>query len=68
MISHIPRPLYFILSFLKEVHVEMKKVNWLERQEVIRYTLLVFGLSLFVAVYLGALDYIFSWALRQFIF
>ena len=55
------------VRFLREVRGEMKKVNWLSRQEVTRYTLLVFGISLVVAAYLGALDYALSLALKQFI-
>ena len=53
--------------FLGEVRAEMRKVNWLTRGEVIRYTLLVFGISFTVAIYLGALDYILVQILKRFI-
>jgi len=52
-----------IVSFLKEVRLEIKKVNWLTRQEVLRHTIVVVLFSLVVSVYLGALDYIFQWIL-----
>ena len=43
---------------------EMKKVTWPTKKETYNYTLLVIGISLAVAVFLGALDYIFSFALE----
>ena len=55
------------IRFLREVRGEMRKVNWLSRKEVTRYTLLVFSISFFVAAYLGALDFVLSWVLKQFI-
>lgn len=39
---------------------EMKKVTWPTRRETYRYTLLVIGISLATAAYLGALDYVLS--------
>ena len=53
--------------FFKEVYVELRKVNWLKRQEVLRYTLLVLAVTIVVATVLGGLDYIFSTALKTFI-
>jgi preprotein translocase subunit SecE len=55
-----------ITTFLKEVRLEMKKVNWPSREETIKYTLIVIGVSLAVAIYLGGLDYIFSLLLNRF--
>ncbi len=45
----------------------MKKVNWLTRQEIINYTLLVVGVVLFMAFYFGVLDFGFSSLLNEFI-
>jgi len=42
---------------------EMKKVTWPTKTETKNYTLLVIGVSLAVAAFLGALDYIFNWGL-----
>ncbi|MFH0891217.1 MAG: preprotein translocase subunit SecE [Candidatus Falkowbacteria bacterium] len=42
---------------------EMKKVTWPTKTETKNYTLLVIGISLAVAAFLGALDFIFNWAL-----
>ncbi|PIW76382.1 MAG: preprotein translocase subunit SecE, partial [Candidatus Portnoybacteria bacterium CG_4_8_14_3_um_filter_40_10] len=49
-----------LVNFLKEVRFELKKVTWPTRQETIRFTLLVIGVSAGVAAFLGGLDYLFS--------
>ncbi len=46
--------------FLKEVRLEMKKVNWPTKRETIKYTLIVVGVSIAVAIFLGGLDFIFA--------
>jgi len=56
-----------IITFLKEVRLEMKKVNWPSREQTIRYTLIVIGVSAAVAIYLGGLDFIFNTLLNKFI-
>lgn len=63
-ISNIPQK---IVTFLKEVRLEMKKVNWPTRQETIKYTLIVIGASVVVALFLGGLDYILSLLRAKFI-
>jgi len=54
-------------TFFKEVYVELKKVNWLTRKEVLRYTIIVLALTIVVAVFLGGLDYLFSTGIKSFI-
>jgi len=56
-----------VITFLREVRVELGKVSWPTRQQLFTYTGVVLGLSLFVAVYLGGLDTLFTWMLRQLI-
>jgi len=56
-----------IATFLKEVRLEIKKVNWPTKQEAFRYTLIVIGISVAVAVFLGTLDFIFTTILNKFI-
>ncbi len=51
--------------FLQESRQELNRVNWPTRQETIRLTLIVIGLSLGVAAFLGILDFIFSDILRS---
>ncbi len=55
------------IDFLKEVKIEIKKVNWPTKKETTRYTLIVIGISFVVAIYLGALDFVFNFLLRNFI-
>ncbi len=57
-----------ITTFLKEVKMEIKKVNWPTKKETLRYTLIVIIVSIMVAVVLGSLDYIFTIFLEKFIF
>jgi len=45
------------IQFIKEAKNELSKVVWTSRQETIRITLGVIGISLFVAIILGAADY-----------
>jgi len=63
-LSQIPSK---IVIFLKEVRLEMKKVNWPTRKETTRFTLIVVGVCLAVATYLGGLDFIFTTLLNKFI-
>ena len=56
-----------IKIFLKEVYLELKKVNWLSRREVLRYTLITVIVSGAVAAILGALDFLFATILSRFI-
>jgi preprotein translocase subunit SecE len=56
-----------INSFFKEVWVEMKRVSWLARKDVVKYTLIVLGVTIVVSIFLGGLDYIFSTIIKIFI-
>lgn len=57
-----------VKSFLKEVYVELKRVSWLSRKDILRYTLIVLGVTVVVAALLGGLDYIFTEIIKRFIF
>ena len=54
-------------SFLKEVRIELKKVNWPNRKETIRYTLIVIVILTVVGLYLGAVDFLVSRLLNRLI-
>jgi len=56
-----------IKNFLKEVKSEFKHVNWLTKKETIQYTLIVIGLSLGVAIFLGFFDFVFNFLLTKFV-
>ena len=54
-----------IIAYIKEARIELKKVIWPSRQEVTKHTLIVIGMSLAVALFLGIFDYIFLKALEK---
>ncbi len=53
-----------LTEYIKGSVEEMKKVTWPTKKETYNYTLLVIGISLAVAAFLGALDYIFNLGLE----
>ncbi len=57
-----------VKNYFKEVKVEMSKVKWPTKNQTVNYTLVVIGVSVVVAAFLGALDYIFSLGINFFLF
>ncbi|MDO8430236.1 MAG: preprotein translocase subunit SecE [bacterium] len=49
-----------LTSFLQESKQELLRVNWPSREETVRLTAVVIGISLLVAFFLGALDFVFA--------
>jgi len=45
----------------------MKKVNWPTKEETIKYTLIVIGISVVVAIFLGGFDILFTTLLEKFV-
>jgi len=45
-----------ISKFLKEVKLEMRKITWSTREEVITSTIVVVVVSLLLAIFVGAVD------------
>lgn len=56
-----------IVNFIKEAREELVKVNWPTKKQTVNYTLIVLGISFFVAVFLGGLDWLFGEILKNFI-
>jgi len=56
-----------IVEFLKEARTEGKKVAWPSKKQVVRHTIAVVALSLFVAIILGTFDFLFTTILERFI-
>ena len=54
-----------IIQFLREVRVELSKVSWPSRDQIVTYTLAVIGISLFIAAFLGLLDAGFVYLLNK---
>lgn len=49
-----------MVEFIREVKVELASVKWPSRQETLKLTGMVIGVSLFVALYIGGLDLAFT--------
>ncbi len=55
------------INYIRGVRVELRHVKWPTRKQVRNFTLLVIGISIAVALFLGFFDMIFSYLLEQFI-
>ncbi len=53
-----------LANYIKASIEEMKKVTWPTKKETYQYTMLVIGISLAVAAFLGGLDFFFNWCLQ----
>jgi preprotein translocase subunit SecE len=49
-----------VTSFFSEVKIELSKVTWPSREEVIKLTLIVFLVSVVLGAYVGGLDFLFT--------
>jgi len=56
-----------IVDYFKTSREELKKVAWPTKKETTRYTLIVMGLCIAVAVFFGILDGIFNLGLNKII-
>ncbi len=54
-----------LISFLREVRAELRKVTWPSRNEVYSTTVVVIIATVFFGFYLYFMDLIFSWVLNQ---
>lgn len=54
-----------IATYLREVRDELKKVIWPSRKDLTKHTIIVIGVSLGVAVFLGVLDLVFSFGIEK---
>lgn len=49
-----------IITYLKEVIQELKKVSWPNKEQTINKTVLVIVVSVFMTLYIGGLDFLFQ--------
>lgn len=56
-----------IVQYVKDTKGELKHVSWPTKKQSIIFTTLVIFISIFVALFLGAFDFIFTKALNIFI-
>lgn len=57
-----------VIEFLKEARAELVKVSWPTRAQIMRNTLIVIGISIALAIFLGTLDFVFSKLADRFLF
>lgn len=57
-----------VIEFLKEAKAELEKVSWPTKEQIVRNTLIVIGISVATALFLGTLDYLFSLLAERFLF
>ena len=57
-----------LVQYIKDSRVELKKVVWPTRQQTRNHTLLVIGVSLGAAIFLGAIDFILNQVLEIFVY
>ncbi len=48
-----------LITFFQEVRLEARRVNWPTRKEVFQNALLVVGITLATALFLGGVDFVF---------
>ena len=49
-----------ITTYIHASYMEMKKVVWPTRKEITKHTLLVIGISVGTAIFIGVFDYVFT--------
>ncbi len=54
-----------ISKYFKDTVAEMKHVSWPTQTQTIIYSALVIGVSIFVALFVGAFDYVFTQVLNS---
>ncbi len=62
-----PRPDNAIVRYFKETRAELRKVTWPTRQEATHLTLIVLAVTVAMAIFLGAVDFLFATIIRLFI-
>lgn len=55
------------LIFLKEVRTELSKVIWPTRNQAVKLTAIVMGVSIVVAIFIGVLDFLFTKLMEIFV-
>jgi len=56
-----------IAQFIDDVKLEMSKVSWPSKDELINSTIIVAVVSVLFTIYIFAADYILAWIMQLFI-
>jgi preprotein translocase SecE subunit len=57
----------WLIRYLRESYIELRKVVWPTQEIVRKHTLLVIGMSLFIAIYFAVADYLLNLGLEALI-
>ncbi len=49
-----------LVRYLKETRAELRKVSWPTREEATNLTLIVLGVTVAMAIFLGSVDFVFA--------
>jgi preprotein translocase subunit SecE len=49
-----------IINYVKDTRGELKHVSWPTRKQVTNFTMVVIGMAIFVALFLGFFDFLFT--------
>ena len=63
--SKIQKSKNFIVSYVQESFEELRKVTWPTKNQAVKLTFLVLGICLVTAVFIGAIDFVFSYGHQQ---
>ena len=55
------------INYVKASRQELRHVSWPTQNQAIAYTVIVIIIALLIAVFLGALDFVFQNALEKFV-
>lgn len=53
------------IQYIKDTRGELKHVSWPTQKQTVTFTILVIILSIVIALYLGAFDYLFTGVLNR---
>ena len=53
-----------LISFLRDVNLELKRVTWPNKDQIISATTVVIIMTLIISAYLGALDLVYAHLIR----
>ncbi|MBI2551180.1 preprotein translocase subunit SecE [Candidatus Uhrbacteria bacterium] len=56
-----------MFSYLKQANEELRKVTWPSRKDTVRYSLVVVGVTLVLAIFFAALDFGLTFGLEKLI-
>ena len=55
------------IRFLLDVKMELSKVTWPSKQQTIKDSVIVIAISLATAAFLGGVDFLFSFLVKEFV-